>query len=445
MAFKRMFCCVICFSALLCISYIIIYMELYQGVDVVSSTLLSIITEDTDRKIQFTIDFHIRSQPNVSSHFPPFKLLIGIGAVKCGTTYFQKLLRKAVTHLSDAHLQHFEYAIHGETHFFTECDSWFQRSSRPMCTLAEYLSLLTKHTNLSALNNKTLILSEKTPIYFQNGVASKLLPFYANLNAQPCRRLFFFVLLRHPVRRLWSNMWMLTRRHCVDNAPNHANVFAKLCLSVVDAKYGLDKGSARDVRIMQREAVRLVEHSAAWQPLMHRLIALVASDDFAQRESEMIATVRAMQHDKAHYYADFAMLHSCYYPLIAMWRSHFVRYFEQLPGKYGFEDAFRVIQSELMFEDPYRTMQALLCWVEGVCEGEVFWTGEAQREMDVDMRYAFKQNQAPKDFDVMHVDASVSNVSRVLMQFYAPCNERLYLFLEQHPRVVLSDAGFRRW
>ena len=158
------FCAVIAF-----VGYLILYMEMYRGMDIFHTQILTLINNDIDNKLQTTITHHINHKSNIS-HLP-YKLLIGIGSTKSGSTYFQALLQKAVTYLPSTHLRHFQYLISGETHFFTECSS--------ICSFDEYLKTLINSNQINT--TKSLILSEKTPIYFHNQIASTLLTFYSNL------------------------------------------------------------------------------------------------------------------------------------------------------------------------------------------------------------------------------------------------------------------------
>ena len=188
------------------------------------------------------------------------------------------------------------------------------------------------------------------------------------------------------------------------------------------------------------------------QPLMHRLIELMSENE---SESEMVDTVHRIQHDAMHYYTDFVMVQSCYYPLIIMWYRRYALYYTQIHGENGgavdnkFDEKLRIIQSETFFEAPLLTMQHALCWVIGgedldltECKKKyaVYWTKSDQKEIHLNLAYAFKQNQAPIGFDVLS-----TNLSVVLKQLYGPCNDRLYEFLDGHSSVILGSNQWIPW
>eukprot|EP01083_Nonionella_stella_P039658 107852_1 len=447
MSDKCLFICCVSFTLIALVLYLVIYIEMYEGADIVHGKVLHMINEDMDRKSDLTIQYHLNlSKQNMHIADTHFKILIGIGAVKCGTTYFQKLFRESIYYLPIHHTQQFAYHIHGETHYFTNCHR---------CTFKDYYELLMQGTPANNTHNKQMILSEKTPIYLHNQLASNLLTFYSNLYH---KNIYFYIILRNPVNRFWSNMWMITKNNCIDNVPNHDNIFTKLCLSLIDSKYGLNKQNTKHIAIMQKEAMQLIANSRNTQPLMYELVQILSKVSKVSRVNplddtkqwQIIDIVHQIQHDKMHYYSDFVMLQSCYFPLLLMWFKKYEKYKMKLNGINDFDDRFRIIQSEIIFENPYKTLQELVCWVVGSemvseCEREygIHWDMDARHKIDIEMRFEFKQQQAPSDVDVM--DTHISNFSVVLKEFYNPCNDRLYEFLAMHKKIILGSMQLERW
>ena len=427
-------------------------MEFYQGVDIIRTHMVSIVNQQRDKQTEESINYHLHTKNMIPSNIT-FKLLIGIGGVKCGTTYFELLLHEAAFHLSPQHLKKFEYHIHKETHYFTHPER-LPYDDKWLCSFPNYLDVLLNNairTDFAALphtdNDKTVILADKVPIYFQNQLASNLLTFYANLYND---KLKFWILLRNPVKRVWSNMWMITKNNCLDHVWRGVLFSEKLCFSLIDNKYGLSKYNKEHLKIMQNEAIKLIETSEYSQPLLYKLIKMVSSDDYMDKDWELIDLIHQIQHDKIHYYTDFALVQSCYYPLVLMWYKKYEKYCQQIYGdkcKNDFDDKFKIIQSESMFENPMEIAQEILCWRLEIPDctkrNNVYWSDSVKDEVVELMKHKARQRQAPSGFDVM--DVKISNMSLILKEFYEPCNKRLFTFLEKHPKILLKNSKPLPW
>ena len=193
---------------------------------------------------------------------------------------------------------------------------------------------------------------------------------------------------------------------------------------------------------------------------MYKLIQILSHNDYLDRDEEIIDIIHSIQHDKIHYYSDFVMIQSCYYPLILMWYKKYQMYYQQLNGKnnnnqntHDFDNKFKIIQSEILFDNPYKTFQQLLCWLLSMdnnididqCANQydIYWNSEDKKEIDMRMEYVFKQEQAPDNFDIMNTN--ISNMSVILKQFYDPCNHNLYKFISQHPQIMFHNTTLQHW
>ena len=228
-----------------------------------------------------------------------------------------------------------------------------------------------------------------------------------------------------------------------DKIPNHNNIFSKICLSLIDNKYDLDKTNMEHIGIMQNEAIKLIENSQYTQPFMYKLIQILSRNDYLDRDEEIIDIIHSIQHDKIHYYSDFVMIQSCYYPLILMWYKKYQMYYQQLNRN----------NNNNQNTHDSRTMQQLLCWLLSMdynididqCANQydIYWNSEDKKEIDMRMEYVFKQEQAPDNFDIMNTN--ISNMSVILKQFYDPCNHNLYKFINQHPQIMFHNTTLQHW
>ena len=111
--------------------------------------------------------------------------------------------------------------------------------------------------------NKTLIFGEKSPGYFDSYFASYFLSFYGHSYS---KNIYIFVLLRNPIKQLWSHLWMRTHHCQVDGRKN---------------KYVKDKTNIDSIHSMENFIQYFLKYHVQNQlPLFYQLMTLLNTKGF---------------------------------------------------------------------------------------------------------------------------------------------------------------------
>ena len=186
--------------------------------------------------------------PSTARHIDKFKVLIGIGAIKCGTTFFQYALRRRCHQMemnNNQSIHHYIFRIR-ESHFFEECTD---------CSFKEYIAHFNDDGNVMDdplasrdSSNRIWIFSEKTVTYFDDYNVAHLLSFYGHRYD-----LYFYVVLRNPVKQLWSHLWMRTE------GCNPRDGLRIQCLLIRNENYRLNRTKMEDIDRMEEYITEYLE------------------------------------------------------------------------------------------------------------------------------------------------------------------------------------------
>ena len=375
--------------------------------------------------------------PNITlndTHFSKFKTVIGLGAAKCASTTLKRILQLSTPQYIGRpyHKYKYRYIVTGETNYWLTChrhigkyliDS-FQNLSG--CNFNEYYNriLITPHLShyLPRFEGEwdRLIFMEKTPSYFTYYQTSNILTHYANIH----KNIYFYVLLRDPIKRLWSHYWM----HYLRNQP-----------------LKLNPGSILDIYKMENIILNDLNDMRTNYPLFMRLLSLLKNETSSEiSRNDILELYDLSQRNEMTIYGSWneefpCILKSCYYPILLNWYS--------LMEKELFEQRFRIIQTEWFVENQQQTVIELLCWVNGGEEYEYDMTKCERNEGGIPKefanrrrKYVGKMKHAAWSPDI--VDVLQLNVSKVLQPFFRDCNHRLYDFINKHPKIVLGNRPF---
>ena len=186
-------------------SFTMFYLELFFGMNgVITEISTQYNVKSKDSRIQNAIDnFDDKALilPAQMQNTKSFKNIIGIGCIKCGSTYFNSMLARTTRYWEKNNANsnyHFVFKP-DEAHYFDKCDN---------CTFNGYLELLLQSQGRNdplqqKSNTKLWIFGEKTVTYFDNYNTAHLLSFYAHQYD-----IYLYVVLRNPVKQLWSHLWM---------------------------------------------------------------------------------------------------------------------------------------------------------------------------------------------------------------------------------------------
>eukprot|EP01084_Bolivina_argentea_P155050 270242_1 len=189
-----------------------------------------------------TITFPIPNNPNKILTAP--KIVIGLGAAKSSSSTFNHLLMLFTPPYTSKKQYPYKYIIRGETNYWLTCHAnigqfIYHNFIRNIsgCNLNEYLQkvLISSHFSsiniLHEYNMSELIFMEKTPSYLTHYHTPNILTYYA----KQYQNMYFYVLLRHPLKRLWSHYWMHYGKFATDklhkNSMNDINKMENIILN----------------------------------------------------------------------------------------------------------------------------------------------------------------------------------------------------------------------
>ena len=379
--------------------------------------------------------------------FTQFKTVIGLGAAKCGSSSMKRLLQLSTPQYITKPLTKYKYRyiVHGETSYWLSCHRqihvyiYHAYQNLTGCNFNEYYkrTLITPHLShhLHKFEGQyhRLIFMEKTPSYLTHYQTPNILTHYANVY----KNIYFYVLLRDPIKRLWSHYWM----HYLKNTNSKLN-----------------PGKMRDIHKMEEDILRDLEGIKTNMPLFMHLLYLMQDRELAEISKNDILQLYEMSQRKemsilGDWNTEFpCILKSCYYPQLLNW-------YNLMNNDELFQQRFRIIQTEWFVQNERQTMNELLCWINGGEEYEYDLNECEKNEGGIPKDWKMRKNHKSKDSkdkkntkemkeaswspDIVNVlDLNVSNVLR---PFFKDCNERLYDFIDQHPKIVLGNRPFVRF
>ena len=405
------------------------------------SSLSYVIVSNAIQTIQANINEH-----DDSDTYDNFTLFIGLGAQKCASTYFQQLLNHSMTFIIHRK-QNFgsNCLIKQELHYWDDCiitqyvpstiqklneyiniieQKRLKNKDQMHCDFNQYLALF--HRNTTNVSN--VILSEKTPSYFRYYHSCYSLSFYAHLYD-----ISFYVFLRNPIKRVWSMYWMYAKTH----------------------KQSLDPNHIKDIQLMSNKIQNDIDTLQHDYPLFNRLLSMMnikhdTNNNHDIDEMEIVQLyIKAVYDPYSKFDIPFLMI-SCYYPQLLMWMytfNHIIPKDWNLNTNKRIQNRLKVLQSEIMLQDPKNTMKEFVCWM---MKNDKRKCDEIQNLLDgpsakMSLFHNFKLKRKVETYSPNIVDVMNLSISHSLQTFYKHCNQRLYWFLQEHNDLLLPNNPFPPW
>lgn len=426
-----------------------------EGIGILHAQTYKIVRNAYDNDINIHLDSMMSD-----SLYDSITFLIGIGCVKCGTSSFLYRLRQSTKILnnlykSDTNYDYYWYTSNWELHYFEECPKYLRESNFKRCSFDQYLNSfrINIENTMRETHRSKLILSEKTTSYYCRPGSAYYLTLYAHIY-----KIKFYLLLRNPIKRFWSNIWMEESAKCVYYKP-----FLKC--SFWDESYHLNSSSIKDEHIMSDRLMLEMSFYSKRYPSSYKLLQKIKTkpDDINNNddinEDEIVELyIKAMyEHFIFHYSLYNNPILSCYYPMILMWN----KYWNQWNNHPKFEhfkqnglqlsNNLRIIQTEEIFDIDKRSkvIQELMCWTVGDREYEMNLTKcKVEHNMLDTMESKMKDQKTIKSqshFAASEIDVMDLEIGSYLKDFYADCNQRLYWYIEKHPDFMLARHNFKKW
>eukprot|EP01083_Nonionella_stella_P308664 1090108_1 len=415
--------------------FISLYLELFMGWNgIITQTTIKYNIQSKESHFQYAMHHWRDDEPVIPiriKNIKSFKNIIGIGCIKCGTAFFHSQLARHARFWERGNRKskyHFVFKWE-ESHYFETCTN---------CTFGGYLNTLTKAQEHDPLQyrptNKIWIFGEKTVTYFDNYNTARLVSFYAHRYD-----MFFYIVLRNPIKQLWSHIWMRTEG-CRPDTALHLQ-----CLFIRDEHYYLQRDNEQHVLLM----AEYLHHFLSYQvqnelPILYQIMNELQIDPSVNNGSNSdINTAKVMQllmkrtSDILHYYSH-VFISSCHYVLVWLrynqWNA--MNQYQSI----AFEDRFRIIQIEQVFQSERVSneyVQRLMCWMIGYemkldeCTTHGMIKGKKIKS-NADIFHHKLRQYAPDTVDVMDL-----NVSETIRTFYNDSHQRLIWFIAKHPDIMI--------
>ena len=433
------------------LSITMFYLELFVGMNgIITNVTTQYNIKSKESLIQNVIDnFDNTAQilPHQMQKVKSFKTIIGIGCIKCGSTYFHDILTQITQYWEKKNNASSNYHFvfkPGEVHYFDRCDK---------CTFNGYLQLLleSERTNDTLSYKPTWIFGEKTVTYFDNYNTAHLLSFYAHQFD-----IYFYIVLRNPIKQLWSHLWMRTR-----GCDPETNKWRIQCWLIRDENYYLQNDNTEDIMLMAQYLDNFLKNQVSKElPILYEIMNQIKIDKNVNNgtnndinENKIIELLKLRTSDILHYYSH-VFVQSCHYVLILLWYHEWNLINNENNDNNNvieFENRFRIIQSEHLWINWTNTnehIERLMCWMIGnemnldecVKKGMVSnkrrgTTIKANRLLKKKLR-----SYSPNNVDVLDLE-----VSTTIKEFYNDSLQRLVWFIDQHPKIMLGNTVFVPW
>eukprot|EP01083_Nonionella_stella_P144820 452789_1 len=401
---KRFLICKCLFIAgfiIVTIGFIVIYYYAFSAVELLNYS---------------TITVSIPSHFSSTFETPP-KIVIGLGAAKTSSSTFNYVLHYT-TRVARFDPHPYKYIIKGETSYWLSChvhigqylvNTYIKKLSG--CNLDEYYhKVLIRNRHMDVMESDQLILMEKTPSYLTHYNTAKMLTHYA----KQYQNIYFYVLLRDPIKRLWSHYWMRYAKNLKQT---------KITVHQMENIISNDLAQVKTKYPLFMQLMRGLKNKSAMNEILRLYEASQTQEMTVYNEWDM---------------GFHCILKSCYFPIILHWFSLLNSH-----NDYVFEKRFRILQTEYFVEHQAETIHQLLCWINGGMEYEYNASKCRQNEAGIPKRHAkYKKNIKRASWSPKGIDVKQLNISNALAVFYGDCNQRLYHFLEMYPTSVLGKRPF---
>eukprot|EP01083_Nonionella_stella_P124210 374911_1 len=400
----------------------------------------------TVAQYSYTNDIMNHKQWVANTEYNATTFLIGVGCIKCGSSSVHNFLYKYTAALDTS--SHHWYMVAHETHYFEQCSTRYPNPftwSNHDCSFENYIKSARIRFKMSAVNASRVIVCEKTPTYHYDDGSVYYLTMYAHVY-----NVKFYLLLRDPIQRLWSNLWMEAKGLCsARNQPFSKCIFWR-------ETFRLNSSDISDAYVMNDRLGLLMKfydkkYRASYQLLKALEIRDNENSNDQLNEDRIVHLYIKARYEHSIFYRSIYQnpILSCYYPILLMWKKYWKEWdqsaiFIQQPHL-ALHQRLKIIQTESVLDKGMgiEILQQLVCWILGGTEYEMDLNKcKAENPNMVNFNPKMKRikQNAPDTVDVM--DLSIANT---LKRFYADCNQRLYMFLMQNPEFMLGQRPFTPW
>ena len=381
-----------------------------------------------------TLDFNIIGAVNISlvvshidnigdrnysvHHFPT--VLIGIGVMKTGSTYFldalsnsnhglnvtlmklqnnQTIFTSLISNRSNKQISFLQpqsdQKNSGELKYWTWC------SFDHTCSFEDYI-----HSNWNFRQqdhvdgHNKIVLIEKSPTYIKEPHTAMLLGHYSNI--APIK---IYISLRNPVHRLWSHYWYI----CYNN----------------DENVNCNKGDI--VQQIENDIASLGVHYPDWYKMMRK----IEKSDKNMDDDEYILELYA----KGFYSMNNlmknrdAIITSCYFPQIKMWTKNM---------DWMKNDNLKIFEYEDMVLNISNIIYQIRRWINK--------DSDYYAQIPIDRDKILRRERKLKYIDQSRNKEIIPESLKItLQQLFKGCNDRLRKFIMQNDQLLLLQSSNGRF
>ena len=414
---------------------------------------------------------------SILGHEIDFKILIGIGCQKCGSSYVRDCM-SAVYHTlyndikspsyknKDKFSNYFVFSPRKERHYWDYCKvpRILQPSETKIttydqynikCTVKDYLSkayieeiesqkqemdLIKNINNSSTING---LFFEKTPRYFRHYSSCYFLTQYTTLYPN---KFYMFVLLRNPVKRVYSKYWMYYKNN-----------------------KDYDKFSDKDVNRLYNTIKNDLKHFKNEYPDWYAIYKLVSNLDNSNDnngnnnnntygssssstsktstsssliEEQIGIKYKYSKHKLYNYLIESFIFDCCYYPQILLWINTFEMFNININNDRKLSDSLKIIQTEYFFSHMNITIFELTKWAfkndikmmdNGINQEKILSVINQLDKKNYGIDHLLAHAASDK------IDIMDTKVGAKLKKFYDPCNQQLYNFLKKNENFLVGS------
>ena len=434
-------CLLVCLGCIFCIIYTI-YSSIQSGnvVSYLQPHLDATITSDLDHSVTNLL----RNNSNMT-------FLIGLSPNKCGSSYLIRLLDRFLRKLKYeviSHRAHFELKYWDYCPLFDSIPPWTTQYYKDWlkntdqadkierlstnCSFDGYLqkfvegstrdkSLLNKY--LHNVSRDHLYLLEKTPTYIRYYHSLYLLSEYAH----SMRTLYFYISLRNPNDRLWSNYWMDYQWKYNASDPSHIQSMIRLIEDEVDR---FPNAHSKYQRVL--DAIKMENGPDIDELNVVQLWKEATYDLWSNFDGDLSTPHFTIQMPR--------IAVSCYYPQILTLYHTFNEVKIRRNSSVELQDRLRIFQFEWIKrrkQGGIGIIQDLLVWLQE----EMYGNGMqiVKRFQSESMRRSSVSLAGKSSFKPQHFNFGETELITKLDAFYSDCNLRLYSFLKKHSELILQN------
>ena len=366
-----------------------------------------------------------------------FFFLVGISPNKCASSSVYHALKKS---LHELHVQYNIFypvpGIHPELKYWDRC------IPPTSCSWTDYLKLFShkNNDNVNVFNSSNYnsnltfkyILYEKTTSLLRYYHAAYLLSGYSDIH-----NMYFYISLRNPINRAWSEYWMHLRHYFNrSDEKDIAQMIGKIfydfnSFSSNYPKYNKVLNAIRHNDIDEKYVIKL------WIDASYDLLNNLEFNELNEKEYDILVNgVLNGQHSPLHMPTSII---GCYYPQILMWYHIFKSSFN---GIINVSDRIKIFQMEWIAKYGIdKILKQLLLWIDNDKPNKsiigAYFDQYSNDRHHFSFGHRHRSSWIPHSIQIQNI-----TLKRKLNDFYSVCNHGLYRFLQQHPDLLLLNHTF---